>query len=85
VAGDAEVLDDRHRAEDRPPARHLADPELHPSLGVEVGDVEAAEPDRPPGRQPQSRHHSQERRLARAVRAEQRHHLAVVDGEVHAE
>ena len=85
VAEHAQVLDDVHRPEHGPAAGDLRDAEPQPALGVEVGDVGAAEADAARRRQADAGDHLQQRRLAGAVRAEQRDHLAVVDGEVDVE
>ena len=78
-------LDDGELAEDGAAPGDRADPEAGAALGLDVAHLGAAEVDRSGRVEPEARDDAQQRRLARAVRAEQRHHLAVVDDEVHPE
>ena len=79
------VLDDCQRREDRPAPGHLCDPELQSSLGVDVRDVGAPVAHAAPRREAETRDDPEQGGLPRAVRPEQRDHLAVVDGEGHVE
>ena len=73
-----EVLGDGHPWEEPPPLRRLRNPELDDVVGRIVGDVTSAERDRSASRMIQSVDRAERRRLARAVRADQRHDLALV-------
>ena len=84
-AREPQVLRDRERREHSFAARCVADPARRDPLGSRVGDVVAFDGDGAVARSHQTRHGAQQRRLARAVRAEQRDDLARGDVEVDAE
>ena len=62
-------------AQQRRPLRHPGDLGP-PPLGVDVGEVHAADPDRPGIGPDEAEQHGQQRGLARPARPDQRHHLA---------
>jgi hypothetical protein len=74
VVAAAQALLDRGLLED--------DPHLAPDRVAVGDDVPPEHPGRPRGRRPQRRQDREERGLAGAVRAEEREHLALPDGEV---
>ena len=83
--GEAEVLGNRERREHAVAARHLYDAAPCHFVRRRVGHVAAVEHDRAVRRLDQPRDALQEGRLARAVGAEQRDDLALVDLEVDVE
>src|SRR5581483_9561720 len=66
-----------HAREELAALRRLRDPELHDLVRRVMGDVAAAEGDRALARMVQPVDRAQRRRLARAVRADERDDLAV--------
>src|SRR4029078_9719126 len=85
VAETPQVLDNRHGAEHGPSAGDLGNAEAQAALGVEERDVGTAESHAPARRQADAGDELEERRLPGSVHTEEGDHLAVVDGEVHAE
>src|SRR6266566_5302038 len=73
---DQQVLLHRERAEEPPPLRHHADPAGGAAFRPDLGHVLAVVQDRAFGRLVQACDRAQQRRLARAVRADDRVHLA---------
>ena len=73
-----EVLEHGHAREEAPPLRRLRDSHLHDRVRGRVGDVLAAEADRALARMVEAVDRAQRRRLAGAVRADQRDDLALV-------
>ena len=80
-----QVLVDGHRREHALAAEQDADPELRPLLGRDVGDGAAVEPHDAASGVPRPGDDAQDRRLAGAVGAEQREHLAASDLEADVE
>ena len=70
---------------DRAAAHELDDADLHPQLGVGVGDRATVEPDDAAFGDPEPADDAQQRRLAGAVGAEQRERLALVHVEADVE
>ena len=81
----AQVLGDGQRRERRPAAGHEHDAPGRDLVGGGVGDVAAVEDDRALVGRDQAGDRLEQRRLAGAVGAEQRHDLALVDLEVDVE
>ena len=79
----ADIVLDIEAAEDRAFLRKIADAELGSAIHRECGDVLPVERDFTGVRIDQSRHDVERRRFPRAVRAEQGHGLAAVDGQRH--
>ena len=79
------VLLDGQRAEHRVAAHELHDPDAGPQFGIGVGDRASVEAHDPAARHAEPADDPQQRRLARAVRAEQRDRLTVVHVEVDVE
>jgi len=73
---DLQVLLDRERSEQPPTLRHHGDALGGPALGPDLGHVPAVEQDRALGRVVQAGDRAQQRRFARAVRADDRVHIA---------
>ncbi len=69
------------RGEDAPALGHLDDPDRDDVVGGHGGQVAAVEDDLSAARPQQSAHRVQHRRLARAVGADERDDLAVIDGQ----
>ena len=82
VGAHLEILADGQVGEDPPPLRHLRDPARHAAIRALRRDVRALEPDPAGARLEQTAHGAQERRLPRAVRADQRDDLARLHLEV---
>ena len=76
VGAHLEVLADRHLREHALAAGQQVDAVLHALLGRDVGDRRAVQPHDAARRRAEPGDDAQDRRLARAVRAEQREHLA---------
>src|SRR5439155_9515559 len=85
VAEGSQVLHHGDRPEYRPAARDLGDAQSESTFGVEIGDVLAPETHAARARKPNAGNDLEQGRLAGAVDAEQRDHLAVIDGEVDVE
>src|SRR4051794_14174523 len=74
-----EVLEDAHAREDAPSLRRLGDPDLGDLVAGETLDLGAVEEDAAGPRRHDARDRPQRRRLARAVGADERDDLALVD------
>ena len=85
VRAHLEVLADRHVREHALAAGQEADAVLHALLGRDVGDRRAVQPHHTPRRRAEPGDHPEDRRLAGAVRSEQREHLAATDLEADVE
>src|SRR5262249_57232849 len=81
VGAEVEVLADRHPLEHVPSLGRERDAPVDDLLRGLTGDLGAVEVDLAGARRRQPRDRAQRRRLAGAVRADQRHHLALVDPE----
>src|SRR5215510_4362946 len=83
LGGDAHVLEDGDLWKNVGDLKRLGDAQAVDRLRRQAGDLTSIEADVAHGRHVQARDHVEERRLARAVRADHREHLALADGEAH--
>ena len=83
VPGHPQVLAHAERGEGGPAPHELDDADLHPDLGIGVGDRAPVEPHHAPEGHAQPADDPQQRGLAGTVGAEQGHRLAPVDVEGH--
>ena len=74
-----QVLEHAHPREEPPPLGRLRDPELHDLVRGPIRDLLALEADRSPPRAVEAVDRAERRRLAGAVRADQRDDLALPD------
>ena len=83
VAADHDVVEHAHMMEQRKILEGAADPEARPGVGLEPGDVAAAQQQPAFGRRTEPRYAVYDRGLAGAVRTDDRKQLALPDGEAH--
>src|SRR5208283_850738 len=78
IGAEREVFRHRHRTEQMAVLRHCRDTLFDNAVGRKADELHAAEPDRAGGWLDETRHGVEERRLAGAVRAEDRNRLAAL-------